>query len=181
MKYPFCIKQGKALDRLPPHLMSRHDLFTGFLRSLRLFFSVTNNVTMFIMINKCKPNNYMNKTRNIVTVYVTLLSQIQSCFCDIFVTKTAVNPMKDSIISMTLRIGQGGWQKFCELKNERAKKIKSQPIPSFFHPLILSSKPVFVRSMFAHCSLYVRFKSEGTAFILNSNSDLNKLINTINH
>lgn len=42
----------------------------------------------------------MNKVRNVVTVCVTLLSQIHSCFCDIFVTKIAVTTL--TIINMSL-------------------------------------------------------------------------------
>jgi len=41
-----------------------------------------------------------------------------------------------------------------------------------FDSFIFSLKKVFVRSLFAHYSLMVRFTGEETAFMMNSNSNL---------
>lgn len=49
----------------------------------------------------------MNKSENNVTLNVTLMSQIQSCFCDINATKIAVINVIISNISVTLRNMRG--------------------------------------------------------------------------
>ena len=107
---------------------------------------------------------YMNKMNNNVTANVALSSQIRSFFCDVIVTQNDVTTMNISNMNVTL-------------KNMRSMaafivKMKRPAIALFLNSFILSLKKVFVRSLFAHCTLMVRFIGEETAFMMNSNSNL---------
>ena len=101
----------------------------------------------------------MKIIKNKVTVKVTITSQIQFCFCDVIVTKKAVSTLIDCNMSLTLKN-----------KQYAAATTLPQliPIALQFH----SSNSGFVRSLFALCSLLLRFKSEETAPILDLNSGI---------
>ena len=116
--------------------------------------------------------HYMNKKRNIVTVFGTLLAKIKVIYFASFVPRRASYAVNINNMSVPTRNKQG-----------IAAFMKRLTIPSFLNSFMHSSEPVFVRSLFALCSLIVRLKKRrksvytGMHKHLNHNPNIN-FINT---
>ena len=78
----------------------------------------------------------MKIKENNVTLNVTLMSKIESCFCDVIVTKTAVTTLINSNMNVTLKNVQVALKQLC----------------------FMSQTPGFIRSLFALCSLFLRLR-----------------------
>jgi hypothetical protein len=103
----------------------------------------------------------MKNSRNKFTVKFALSSQYTLQRCELVVNQNVSYALIHNIISVNLI-------------NKHVATILSSLhwLTPIFDSFILSLKKVFIRSLFAHYSLMVRFTGEGTAFVMNSNSNL---------
>jgi hypothetical protein len=91
----------------------------------------------------------MKNSRNKFTIKFALSSQYTLQSCELVVNQNVSYALIHNIISVNL-INKQGTTSF----------TKGQTIPSFFNSLIPSLKKVFIRSLFAHYSLMVRFTAK---------------------